>query len=802
MMMLSSSRLKEPHNDGLPSLPSYVGFLKDGTVSSSSGSSATDRTTTGSENSLEDSDPRSLSPGGFISGLAEDSISLLPEQGGNRMQELMMCTQLHAQRLPILSSLLQKDLDECRAEAEKTNTVGQEYEARHQALLQEHTKAVQLTFDLIDEKVRLSHTIPTLVNELSGQLQRTSESALRYLEGEEAVEQEKLVALRSCLTASESSFVSRDVLQFERRALELKFKILEQESEFLRDRIALLQQAQADVVQKFNAVAQAQTLTSTLIEQTKQLSSAVTSGSNEALADVRARVCSQIEETTEQLKPLIEPLVGQPDQTVNLLCQILPKDVLQSKMMSKQGGGGSSKTSVSGSGSSSSGSGSGGSGTSLIGKNKSEETEAYRSVPALITRLTDGNITDSTFQKHLLMTYRYFLTPVAFVRLLILRFLATPPPGLESSEAYVQEQKPVQLRTLATLKVWIDTYPEHFQDTSALSPTPDLLRFLTSTAVVHYHKVAARMLQKLEVIGTRGSASSTRGVGRGPAGGVAPPLALLHPSFINEPALMEQFDRSALFTIVSPLEFARQVSLYLSEIYASVKSGEFFGLAWSKAGKEQKAPNLMKLIQEFNGLSAMVVTSIVECQDIDVRVRRLEYFTNVAIECSRLNNLHATVSVVSGLQSTPVFRLKRTWQALPNELVAMVHDLIALLRDNSKLLRDRVATVTHPCIPYIGVYLTDLTFLDEGNPTFHEGLVNFRKCRMIASRIDEFLRFAIYPYPFESVNVIRSWITDYSHNLSPAAAHQLSDRVEPKRDSTLQSSTSLELRKQSSRRRL
>ena len=37
-----------------------------------------------------------------------------------------------------------------------------------------------------------------------------------------------------------------------------------------------------------------------------------------------------------------------------------------------------------------------------------------------------------------------------------------------------------------------------------------------------------------------------------------------------------------------------------------------------------------------------------------------------------------------------------------------------------------------PAVPYVGVFLTDLTFICEGNPDFlHGGLINIHKRRQV-----------------------------------------------------------------------
>lgn len=47
-------------------------------------------------------------------------------------------------------------------------------------------------------------------------------------------------------------------------------------------------------------------------------------------------------------------------------------------------------------------------------------------------------------------------------------------------------------------------------------------------------------------------------------------------------------------------------------------------------------------------------------------------------------------------------------------------------------MREALHRVDPPCIPYLGAYLSDLSFIEEGTPDFtQDGLLNFAKMRMV-----------------------------------------------------------------------
>lgn len=49
-----------------------------------------------------------------------------------------------------------------------------------------------------------------------------------------------------------------------------------------------------------------------------------------------------------------------------------------------------------------------------------------------------------------------------------------------------------------------------------------------------------------------------------------------------------------------------------------------------------------------------------------------------------------------------------------------------------RAMREALHRCDPPCIPYLGMYLTDLSFIEEGTPDFTpDGLLNFSKMRMV-----------------------------------------------------------------------
>lgn len=65
-----------------------------------------------------------------------------------------------------------------------------------------------------------------------------------------------------------------------------------------------------------------------------------------------------------------------------------------------------------------------------------------------------------------------------------------------------------------------------------------------------------------------------------------------------------------------------------------------------------------------------------------------------------------------------------------------------------------------PCNPYIGMYLSDLTFIDEGNPsTIKSDMINFSKFRLIARILERLQSFQENLFPFDPVDFVQDYLS-------------------------------------------
>ncbi|CAH6789336.1 Ralgps2 [Phodopus roborovskii] len=170
--------------------------------------------------------------------------------------------------------------------------------------------------------------------------------------------------------------------------------------------------------------------------------------------------------------------------------------------------------------------------------------------------------------------------------------------------------------------------------------------------------------------------------------------------------LKKSFD-AVVFDVlkVTPEEYAGQITLMDVPVFKAIQPDELSSCGWNKKEKYSSAPNAVAFTRRFNHVSFWVVREILHAQTLKIRAEVLSHYIKTAKKLYELNNLHALMAVVSGLQSAPIFRLTKTWALLSRKDKTTFEKLEYVMskEDNYKRLRDYISSLKMtPCIPYLG----------------------------------------------------------------------------------------------------
>ncbi|XP_066499785.1 ras-specific guanine nucleotide-releasing factor RalGPS1 isoform X1 [Hoplias malabaricus] len=170
---------------------------------------------------------------------------------------------------------------------------------------------------------------------------------------------------------------------------------------------------------------------------------------------------------------------------------------------------------------------------------------------------------------------------------------------------------------------------------------------------------------------------------------------------------------------VTPEEFAGQITLMDVPVFKAIQPEELASCGWNKKEKHSLAPNVVAFTRRFNQVSFWAVREILTAQTLKIRAEILGHFIKIAKKLLELNNLHSLVSVVSALQSAPIFRLSKTWALISRKDKATFEklDFLTSKEENYTRMREYIRSLKMvPCIPYLGIYLFDMTYIDSAYP--------------------------------------------------------------------------------------
>ncbi|KAH8696682.1 putative cell division control protein Cdc25 [Talaromyces proteolyticus] len=376
----------------------------------------------------------------------------------------------------------------------------------------------------------------------------------------------------------------------------------------------------------------------------------------------------------------------------------------------------------------------------------------------LVEQLTRHDKLDASFNNTFLLTYRSFTTAAELFDKLVQRFGIQPPYGLNPDELRMwvdRKQKPIRFRVVNILKSWFENFWMEPSDEANMN----LLR------QVHDF--------------TKDSIATTKTPGSPQL------LSVIEQRLRGQDTTVKRLKLK--FLDIDPTEFARQLTVIESRLYGKIRATECLNKTWQRkvaTGESEPAANVKALILHSNQLTNWVAEMILTQGDVKKRVVVIKHFVNVADKCRTLNNYSTLTSIISALGTAPIHRLGRTWAQVSGRTSAVLEQMRRLMASTKNFgeYRETLHAANPPCIPFFGVYLTDLTFIEDGIPSHTPSdLINFNKRAKTAEVIRDIQQYQNVPYQLQSVPELQDYIL--SNMQAAGDVHEMYDRsleVEPR----------------------
>ncbi|KAG6372794.1 ras GEF [Boletus reticuloceps] len=374
-------------------------------------------------------------------------------------------------------------------------------------------------------------------------------------------------------------------------------------------------------------------------------------------------------------------------------------------------------------------------------------------VPALVERLTAHEYADTNFARAFLMTFKSFMALDELFNLLVERFWIQPPPNLNSHELEDwrhHKQNIVRIRVINTMRLIA-------QDEDLLTKEDHgiLDRMAQFASGNDVFKIAAAK-QLLAAIKRAHSGNIRKAMSQS----MTPPPAPIVPKRV------ELLD-------IDPLELARQLTITESQLYLKIQPSEC--LQRSKQSRTEYHDGVANFIRRSNRITHWVTYSILCKDEPRRRAAVMKQFVLIADRCRAIQNFSTMMAIVTGLNSSPIHRLKRSWEQVSSKFMSQLESCEALINSYKHYnnYRSTLATVAPPCVPFVGVFLTALTHIQEGSKNYLPGdLVNFRKRQKSSEVIQDLQRWQTQPHNFHPLPSVLVFLNE---SLSQFGDHDASE---------------------------
>ncbi|KAJ3442447.1 ras guanine nucleotide exchange factor a [Anaeramoeba flamelloides] len=365
----------------------------------------------------------------------------------------------------------------------------------------------------------------------------------------------------------------------------------------------------------------------------------------------------------------------------------------------------------------------------------------------LVEKLTDKS-TQVRFRDAFIMTYQSFMKPNHLLAKLKERYnVPLKPKQIEdiNEQNWKIFKDTIQVRVISVLNNWIKTGWADIDQKILIR----IIDFINTTISKDKKKSGEKLLniintkknEKKEIEKKRYSMLVVK---------VKPPDVII-PKNIFSPNF-------SLLDLTEE-EFARQFTLLISQAYQKIKPSELITGAWKRGGLKSKAPNVILMINKFNEYTNYIATQIVQPMLTKDRAKYFSRFLKIGKFFLEMNNYDSLMATIVACTHPAVKRLKNTLKEVPKNIFKYFNEFKSILKYDSgfKEYKQMIESKIPPLVPYLIVFLTEISYISNNFPDKIDGLINFSKRKLLYNvviKIQQYQRISYKFYPIHQIQVL------------------------------------------------
>lgn len=335
---------------------------------------------------------------------------------------------------------------------------------------------------------------------------------------------------------------------------------------------------------------------------------------------------------------------------------------------------------------------------------KTEQGEIEKaSVNQLILNLTNNPATTPAFPNTFFASLKFFTTPNYVAAALINLFLSAPP-----------ENTDIRVNITDVLERWSTAYEEQ--------TTPEMREPLNRLVkLAERDHLCPSRLEKLRQV----------------ASGLVKQRQI---SLFRAPSMIlpKGSPLSWTVTMIPEEELARQITIHHSKLFQEIKIDDLArpDIGFGKAVSDLKEHTIT--------LSNYVTLSIIMPDKAKKRAEQYLKWVAVAYRLLQSSNFSGMFGIYSGLVHPAITRLEKTMKLVEKKLkkeekVREMTDTVAQVyspENDYMRYRGMLQQAPPSCIPWMELFVKDLSGVLSDGEIYVDGLVNFAKCRKIAALVN------------------------------------------------------------------